>query len=146
MDASNRAIDDRGGRRSKRQRKPASSAPSPSGGGETVDVSAREEQIRAKHGFGHRTFHYRNLLPTYFFVHPLLISLLKTICRIYHQHPRACPIEVVLIVFTYQFIEYEMDFNNKDQIERFIQYIRSRWKTVGPYINSESSLSRASLS
>jgi len=57
----------------------------------------------------------------------------------------ACPIEVVLIVFTYQFIEFEMDFKNEDQIERFIQYIRSRWKTVGPYINCESPLSCTSL-
>ena len=45
----------------------------------------------------------------------------------------------------YQFIEYEMDFTNEEQIERFIQYIRSRWKTVGPYINCESPLSCTSL-
>jgi len=128
-------------RPSKKQRKAAASAPLPSSGGEPVDVSAREEQIRSEHGFGHQTFSYRNILPTYFFVHPQLISLLHILCRIYHEHPSACPIEVVLIVFTYQFIEFEMDFKNEDQIERFIQYIRSRWKTVGPYINSESSLS-----
>ena len=142
MDASKRATDDRGGRGpSKKQRKAAASAPLPSSGGEPVDVSAREEQIRSEHGFGHQTFSYRNILPTYFFVHPQLISLLHILCQIYHKHPMACPIEVVLIVFTYQFIEFEMDFKNEDQIERFIQYIRSRWKTVGPYINSESSLS-----
>ena len=131
----------------KRKRKRAN-APSPSSGDESANASATEEQIRASRGFGLRTKENsedRNVLATYFFVNPALISLLEILCEIYRIHPQDCPVQVVLIVFMYQFIEYEMDFTNEEQIMAFILYIRSRWEVVGPYINCESPLSCISL-
>ena len=71
-----------------------------------------------------------------FCVHPHMIALVLTLRHIYHQKPERCPIQILLIVSTLEFVvAYGKGKKNGTDIEAFIKFIRDQWSLVGKYIN-----------
>jgi hypothetical protein len=71
-----------------------------------------------------------------FCVHPNMIALMLTLHRIYDKKPDECPIQVLLIISTLEFVvAYGKQKKNGTDIEAFIQFIRKQWSLVGEYIN-----------
>lgn len=76
-----------------------------------------------------------------FLINPMMIYLLNVLRDIYETRPDKCPLEVVLVVFMFDYIENEMNINDPKQIRTFIKYIRGRWSDVGNYINCKNCMS-----
>lgn len=71
-----------------------------------------------------------------FRVHPNMIALMLTLRRIYQKKPDECPIQVLLIISTLEFVvAYGKQKKNGTDIEAFIKFIREQWSLVGEYIN-----------
>ena len=71
-----------------------------------------------------------------FCVHPHMIALMLTLHHIYHQKPDECPIQILLIVSTLEFIVAYGTYKKKStDIEPFIEFTREQWSLVGKYIN-----------
>ena len=100
----------------------------------------QEEQIRKERGYSPRDGATSKRVVEKFLVTPVMMNLLEILRNIYRDHPDECPIEVILLVFMYEYIEYggiDPDKLNVDDIKKFIEYIRSRWAEVGSHVNRE---------
>lgn len=73
-------------------------------------------------------------------IHPIMAMLFILLRRIHYGHPTLCPIEIVLTVSEFEFVvAYGCGIGGKtkDDLESYIQFIRSEWLKVGNHINRE---------
>ena len=79
----------------------------------------------------------RNLL-TQLSIHPIMVGLLIILRRIHCAFPMNCPIQIILIVSMLEFIVAYgggKGRKTKDDLESYINFIRSEWGNVGKHIN-----------
>jgi hypothetical protein len=68
----------------------------------------------------------------------IMSELPRRLRRIYQRNPTKCPIQIIALVYKYEFVEYKMKKASLDVIKKFVELDRELWAKIdenGNYIN-----------
>ena len=67
----------------------------------------------------------------------VFVDLAAKLAAVYAKYPFDCTVEVAMIAFAFQFVQYEVDINDPKMIRAFIDFFRETLATYAPRYKDE---------